>query len=135
MCLILISAIMAVLFFYMGLLNNDGSRVFYVVLPYVLQFLPIAYTVMSSVSLYPKDILTVVQYEKSYVRIKASGTWILILSIAGSIGDIIYIFGKYGNKIELELTFLICNFAMAILAIIILRIHNRIKFKIITRDG
>lgn len=116
-------------------MNNDGSRVFYVVLPYVLQFLPIAYTVMSSVSLYPKDILTVVQYEKSYVRIKASGTWILILSIAGSIGDIIYIFGKYGNKIELELTFLICNFAMAILAIIILRIHNRIKFKIITRDG
>jgi len=129
--LIAIPVVMAVLFVYMGLLDNNGSRTFYVVLPYVLQFLPISYSIISAVSFYPKEMLTVIQYEKAYIRIRTSGMWILILSVAGIIGEIVYILGGYGDTPGLEIIFLICNFAMAGLAMVIINIHSRIKFKMV----
>lgn len=134
-CFILVSVLMAALFFCMGLLNNDGSRTFYVVFPYILQLLPIAYTIISAVSFYPKEVLTVVQYEKAFIRIRTAGTWILILSVAGAIGETVYILGGYGNTVNLELIFLICNLVMAALAIVILSIHSRIKFKTVPNNG
>lgn len=133
-CLVLIPVIMAALFIYMGLLNNDGSRVFYVVMPYVLQFLPIAYMIISAVSFFPKNMLTVAQYDKTYMRIRTSGTWILILALASILGEILYIVRGYGNTLELEIIFLVCNIIISILAFITLRIHAKIKFKMVQND-
>ncbi|NLM10404.1 MAG: hypothetical protein GX213_06450 [Clostridiaceae bacterium] len=128
-CLILISVFMAILFLYIGLLNNDGSRVLYVVMPYILQFLPISFMIISAASFYPKEKLTVVQYEKTFTRIRTTGTWILILSFASILGEVIFIIAGYGNTPKLELVFLVCNIIIAVFAIITLQIHSKIKFK------
>jgi len=132
--LISIPAIMAVLFICMGLLNNDGSRIFYIVMPYTLQFLPIAYMIISAVSFYPKDVLTAVQYEKTYIRIRTAATWMLILSCASILGEIIFILRGVGSTFKMELIFLFCNIIIAVLAIIILQIHGRITFRTVQND-
>lgn len=129
MFLLLTSVVMALLFLYMGLLNNDGSRIIYVAMPYMLQFLPISYMIISVISFYPKYKLTVVQYEKTFTRIRTAGTWVLILSLAGILGEIIFIFRGYGNTLKQELAFLSCNIITAICAIVVLQLHSKIKFK------
>lgn len=127
--LLFTSIIMAVLFICMGFLNNDGSRVFYVVMPYVLQFLPISFMIVSTLSFYPKNKLTEIQYEKTFTRIRTSCTGILILSFASILGEIIFIYRGAGNTPKLELLFLVINIVSTIFAIISLQIHKKIKFK------
>lgn len=128
-CLILMPVLMAILFVGMGLLNNDGSRVFYVVMPYILQFLPISYMIISAFSFYRNSKLTVIQYDKTYTRIKTTGTGVLILSFASIIGEVIFALKGNGKTPTLELIFLVCNISIAVLAVVTLHIHSKIKFK------
>ncbi|NLX76750.1 MAG: hypothetical protein GXZ01_05150 [Clostridiaceae bacterium] len=128
-CLLLIPVIMAVLFIGAGFLDNDGSRAFYVVMPYVIQFLPISFMIISAVSFYPKSKLTVVQYEKTFKRIGIAGIWVLILSFASVLGEVVFLLAGHGNTPEQELVFLVCSIITAVSAVAALRIHGKIRFR------
>lgn len=129
LCLVIIPFLIAALFIFMGLLNNDGSRVFYVVMPYILQFLPISYMIISAVLLYINEQLTEMQYDKSFIRYKSSATGVLILSFAAIMGEIVFVLKGSGSTPELELIFLICNIIIALSAVATLQIHKKMKFK------
>lgn len=84
--------IFALLFAFLGFLNNDGSRIIYVVLPYVFLFLPIFYTNMGTIKLLNiTGDMTVKEYDFTVERMKKTTLSLLILSIACALGEILYL--------------------------------------------
>ncbi|ABX41198.1 hypothetical protein [Lachnoclostridium phytofermentans] len=80
------------LFTFLGFLNNDSSRIFYVVLPYVILFLPIFYTNMGTIKLLNiSGDMTTKEYEFTIQRMRKTTLSMLILAIACSIGEILYL--------------------------------------------
>jgi protein-S-isoprenylcysteine O-methyltransferase Ste14 len=80
------------LFTFLGFLNNESSRIIYVVLPYVLLFLPIFYTNLGTIKLLTiSDDMTTKEYEFTIQRMRKTTLSMLILSIACIIGEILYL--------------------------------------------
>lgn len=124
-----LSAIIALLFIGMGFLNNDGSRVFYVVFPYVILFLPVLYMIFASITFSRKgEKLTIPDYEKSFVRLKTTGIGILVLSVASAVGDLVYVLSGHGNTMGLEILFIIGALTIAFCAFLVVQVHKHIQF-------
>lgn len=82
-----------ILFFILsGLLNNDGSRSIFIVVPYVFLFLPIVYLTMGTFSfLNIKEKMERVTYDKALGRMDRSSIGILCISLYLCIADGIFI--------------------------------------------
>lgn len=86
-----------ILFVLLGILNNDGSRIIYIVLPYVFLFLPIFYTNMGTIKLLNiSGDMTSKEYDHTIIRLKKTTLSLLILSISCALGELLYL---VGNKI------------------------------------
>lgn len=80
------------LFVGLGLLNNEASRIIYVVMPYVFLFLPIFYTNMGTIKLLKRNVdMTAKEYDDTIIRLKKTTLSLLVLSIACALGDILYL--------------------------------------------
>lgn len=124
-----ISLITAMLFVGMGLVNNAGSRVIYVILPYAILVIPIFYMLMTTISFgRTKGKLTFPEYDKVFVRMKTAGMGALILAIAGAVGVLVFILSGKGNTPGLEILFLAGYIGIAFLAFLCLQIYNKVQF-------
>lgn len=125
-----ISVVIALLFVMMGFLNNDGSRVLVIMLPYAILFLPIVFMIISSVSFYRNQgRLTTPIYDKSFKRLKTAGIGILVLSSASVVGDVFYMFSGQGKATVMEMIFVICGMMIAVVAFLSVQIHKKIPFR------
>jgi len=90
-CVVLAVAI-AVLFVLAGLTNAAGSRVMYIMLPYVAAMLPIAFMLADvyHIARYQKP-MTLKQYDHSVVQLKAVTIATLGLIAISAVGDIVYL--------------------------------------------
>lgn len=81
---------LTICFFCLGSQNNDASRKIYVLFPLVSLFLPIYYLWLGTIrQLGLREHMTKVDVEYSVGRIRKSLTGILVLSIGGTLGQIV----------------------------------------------
>ncbi len=126
LCILLIAGI----FLGLGFLNNQGSRLIYVILPYVIMFLPIYYGIMGSVKLLSlKERMTVLEYERSSVRIKKSTLSLTVMAITTAIGEGIFLIRNLDKKseISLDFAFFVGVIIILILSFLVLRIQAKIQ--------
>ncbi len=75
----------------LGFLNNSGSRVAYIALPYVSLFLPLFYMVMGTVGfIVSGNKLEQAAYDRIKIRLRRSTIWQIALSFLACIGNLIY---------------------------------------------
>lgn len=75
----------------LGFINNPGSRIAYVALPYVSLFLPMVYMIMGTIGfIYSGEKLEQATYDKTKVRIYRSTIWQMALSSLSAIGNIVF---------------------------------------------
>lgn len=75
-----------------GFLNNPGSRVIYVALPYVSLFLPMFFSLLGTFKFITAgNKLEQAAYDKTKIRIHRSTVWQIVLSGMALAGDILYI--------------------------------------------
>jgi hypothetical protein len=120
----------ALLHFGAGFVANLGMYAFYVVLPYVISFLPLYY-MGSGILRLPKEIREYRRDEVSlsFERLKKSAIFVLAILGVGAIGEIVYIitFTNWGSIRE----FLYLGLALLeiILVYVLLRLRNKINIK------
>ena len=89
---VIFGLVLFLLFLALGMLNNDASRIVYVVMPYVFLFLPIFYTNMGTIKLLKRNSdMTAKEYNDTVIRLKKTTLSLLVLSIACALGDILYL--------------------------------------------
>lgn len=116
-----------ILFMIAGFINNQGSRVIYVVLPYVVLMLPIAFMlwdVMQIVLL--KNDMTQKQYDKSVGQLKRVTVGAAGLSFIASAGDIVYmVSGISQEHLGREILFLFLVMLLGVLNIIFISMQKK----------
>lgn len=120
-CLICVAYSIWELFIFVlaGLINQDSSKTFWIVFPYLFLFLPIAFQLLGAINLIlSEDVMLKKTYDNSLGRIKISARLLILLSFINIILDIIFIF-LYHSLIALlsEILYLICIALIAISAI------------------
>ncbi|NLF83116.1 MAG: hypothetical protein GX568_03920 [Candidatus Gastranaerophilales bacterium] len=124
------SLVMALLFVGMGLMNNDGSKIFYVILPYAILSLSVFFMLVSSITFgKTKEKLTVPEYDKTVGRIKTAVIAAFISATAGAIGSLIYILSGQSSTPGWEIIFLAGYVAIAACAFLSLQIHKNIQYE------
>lgn len=126
---ILFSCLFFIAFVFIGLLNTNGSRQFYIILPYLFTFLPIFYEIMGTIKLLKSESkLTFVEYDTSVSRIRRSTIGILVFSMTSVIGEIIYLMSnKITDISSLEYTFLSGVLFLTISSFLFLQLQNKYK--------
>lgn len=128
LCMLLIAGI----FLGLGFLNNQGSRLIYVILPYIIMFLPIYYGIIGSLKLLSlKERVTLLEYERSSVRVKKSSLSLTVISIATAIGEGVFLLRNLGKQSDnsLDYVFFAGVIIILILSLLCLRIQARIQVK------
>ena len=94
-----------------GLLNQDSSRTFWIVLPYIMVFLPLGYMFIGAVNFWGNPVkMQRVQYETGVVRIKRSCIGSMVLIGIGAVLDILYMILYHDTaNIGRELIYLLCH--------------------------
>ncbi|HPU62667.1 MAG TPA: hypothetical protein PK304_00780 [Mobilitalea sp.] len=115
-----------------GFINNPGSRIIYVALPYVGLFLPIVFSFMATVR-FIKEGKTLEQaaYDKSKKRMYTSTVWQIILSSMAFVGDVIFIVnekdkGILGNEWALAVSMLF----VLIINIIFIQLQKKVTYQV-----
>lgn len=115
-----------------GFLNNPGSRMVYVALPYVSLFLPIAYSLMGTIGfISSKEKLTQASYEKTKVRIHRATIWQILLSSITVLGDIAFVQFRIDKKLlEKELAFIGCIVFVLLLNVLFIQFQKRVVYQV-----
>lgn len=117
-----------VLFLSAGYLNNEGGRLWYVVIPYAVMAFPLAFAGMGCVSFLPlKSGFTQRQHDKTIVRMQNCGYVLFAFGIFCAVGCIYAIVsGNDGGKTGTEALFAalnsicaVCGFALARIASVV----------------
>lgn len=113
-----------------GFLNNPGSRVAYVALPYVSLFLPYVFCLIGTISfMLSSNKLEQAAYDKTKIRIKRSTIWQIVLSCLTIIGDIIYILTNK-EMLHKELIFTGSILFILIINIIFLKLQKKVIYQV-----
>jgi hypothetical protein len=115
-----------------GFLNNPGSRIFYVALPYASLFLPVMYSILGALGFITKgNKLEQAAYDKTRKRIYRSTVWQIILSSAAFAGDLIFIIIKKDRDIFLrEAAFAGCLLLILVLNIIFIKLQKKVTYEV-----
>ncbi|CRZ35141.1 hypothetical protein DFR55_1048 [Herbinix hemicellulosilytica] len=115
-----------------GFINNPGSRVLYVALPYVGLFLPIVFCFMGTVRFIREgNILEQAAYDKTKKRIFSSTVWQIILSSMTFVGDVILIINENDNGIlKYEWMFAVSMLLVLIINIVFLQLQKKVTYQV-----
>ena len=124
-------AFLSVVFGAIGVLNNDGSRMFYVVMPYVFLFLPLFYGWMGIFRLFTlNQPMTRIECDHSVERMKKSTLGILVMSITSGLGEIIYLFThKNIENVRKEIFFLSGILFLTFSSLLVFQVQKKIVVK------
>ncbi len=122
------ATVIAVLFVLAGLTNAAGSRIMYVMLPYVAAVLPIAFMLADvyRIARYQKP-MTQKQYDQSVVQLKAVTIATLALIAISAVGDIVFLaFFCAAKDVARELIYLSACIAIIAVSVALLVYQRRI---------
>lgn len=86
------TAVMAVLLVLDGMVNQDSSRTFWVVYPYIFIYLPLLFLLLGVVSYMDCGTrIQVDQYDKSIRRIRRSVWGVIVLSAIAAVCDVVFL--------------------------------------------
>jgi hypothetical protein len=107
---IILAAATAAIYVAGGLPDMEGNRILYVMLPYIVTFLPLAFMVIDTVKIaFLPDMFTEKQYDRSVLQMKRSSIAVLAAACLAFIGDIVFIFAQCPVNSRIgEIPFLIC---------------------------
>jgi len=117
----------AILFLIAGFINNEGSKVIYVSLPYVVLLLPIGFMVWDVVKIASlRGDMTKKQYDQSVVQLKNVTTAATVLSFLASAGDIVFMALGFASEYQAkELLFLFLVMLIGVLNIIFISMQKK----------
>lgn len=123
----LISLFMFALFAAGGFLNTPGSRIMYVILPYVLMFLPLAFILSDTVKIIlSENRMTYKQYDRSVLQLKRACIALIAVSGIALAGEIIHLFtGGKSGILSLEVPFLIICITICCFSIVLLILQGK----------
>ncbi len=110
-----------------GMVNQDSSRTFWIVYPYLFLFPPLAYMFVGAAAYFgaPRRMQRV-QYETGIARIRRSCRGAMALETLCAILDMVYIFLYFGEvRLERELLYLFCHILFLAAAFCYGRYYNR----------
>lgn len=115
-----------------GFLNNPGSRVAYVSLPYVSLFLPMVYGLLGAIKFAISGLrLDQTAYDKSKIRIHRSTIWQIALSGITILGDTLFIlFNKNMDMLYKELIFTGCMIFIFISNILYFKLQMKVAYQV-----
>ncbi len=111
-----------------GLLNQDSSKTFWIVYPYLFILLPLGYMLMGAVSFFGAPLrMQNAQYQTSLARLKHSCIGAMCLSGLSALLDIIYIFTHWGDiALARELLYLASHIVFIVAAFAYGKCYDRI---------
>lgn len=122
----------AALFVLIGLLNTEGSRRYYVLLPFLLTSFPTVFEVFAVFRLwFSEDKMTIDVFHNSLLRLRKSSAAAAVIAAVGVAGDMIFLFSDPANHAADEQLFLlgVCGlFAVHMALFLMIR---RIRHKIL----
>lgn len=94
-----------------GMLNQDSSRTFWIVYPYLFIFLPLAYMFIGAVSYYSDPLrMQKAQYETGLARIRRSCIGSMVLVGISAVLDIVYMILHHAAiRMGREMLYLFCH--------------------------
>lgn len=94
-----------------GMLNQDSSRTFWIVYPYLFIFLPLAYMFVGAVSYYSDPLrMQKAQYETGLARIRRSCIGAMVLTGISAVLDVVYIILHHAEiHMGREILYLLCH--------------------------
>lgn len=118
-----------VIYFSIGFINNAGSHKFYIILPFVISFLPIMFLIIATIQLVLKrGDLNEFDFEKVWLRIKYTCLANIVSFSLSVAGELIFIILQLGNiSSGKELSFLFGAILIIILLFAILQIHKQLQ--------
>lgn len=125
------------LFILMGVINNDGSRILYVLLPYVCGIMPFYYLISAFFAMPGKQMdMEYVQYDTSYVRSKKSAVGIMVCMALAGMGDIIFVVRNMAEiEIKKEFVFFLLSFLIFLLNFIFIKFETKVNKCINIRES
>lgn len=94
-----------------GMVNQDSSRTFWIVYPYLFVFLPAIYFLIGAVSFLGCPVrMQKVQYETGLARIRRSCVGVVVMAGIGMVLELVFILIHHGGvRMERELIYLLCQ--------------------------
>ena len=110
-----------------GMVNQDSSRTFWIVYPYLFIFLPLAYLFIGAVSYWSDPLkMQKAQYETGLARMKRSCIGSAVLMIISAALDVVYIFLHHAEiRMGRELLYLLCHILFLAAAFSYNRYYNK----------
>lgn len=122
-----VAALLMVIQIGAGMVNQDSSRTFWIVYPYLFIFLPLAYMAVGAVS-YCSDPLRMqkAQYETGLARIRRSCIGASVLTVISAVLDVVYIFLHRADvRLDRELLYLLCHILFLAATFLYGRYYNK----------
>lgn len=110
-----------------GMLNQDSSRTFWIVYPYMFVFLPVAYMFLGAVTYFgvPHK-MQKAHYETSLMRLRHSCVGAMILVGISGLLDIVYIIRNRGSiRMGMELCYLFLHVLFLLMAVLYGKYYDR----------
>ena len=110
-----------------GMVNQDSSRTFWIVYPYLFVFLPAIYFLIGAVSFWGCPVrMQKVQYETGLARIRRSCVGVVVMAGIGMALELVYILLHHGDvRMERELLYLLCHGLLLAAGFLYGRCYNR----------
>ncbi len=120
-----------------GMVNQDSSRTFWIVYPYMFVFLPCIYFLMGAVTYFEVPLkMQKAKYETSLVRIKRSCIGAMVLVALSAILDLIYIVIYHGSiQIEKELIYLFFHMLFLVISYLYGRYYDKVYQGIVIEEN
>ncbi len=136
-CICIVYSLCELLIFVLaGLINQDSSRTFWIVFPYLFLFLPIAFQLLGAINLIlSDDIMAEKSFNNSLGRIKTSARLLIVLSVINLVLDIVFILLHFGQiAISSEIIYMVCIVLIIIASIIFGFIFDKLFAGLIKED-
>ncbi|MEI6579501.1 MAG: hypothetical protein WCN92_08585 [Eubacteriales bacterium] len=116
-----------IIYFFSGFIDSGGSRVFYVLLPFVCAFLPIAFMLIAAVQFrFKQDDFTIFEYERIWVRLKFTGIAAIFLLSISILGELLFLcFTYHSIPMFKESVYLLCCLSVVCFNLILLHLHTK----------
>ncbi len=110
-----------------GMVNQDSSRTFWIVYPYLFIFLPLAYLFVGAVSYWSDPLkMQKAQYETGLARMRRSCIGAAVLTVISMALDVVYMFLHYAEiQMGRELLYLFCHILFLAAAFSYGRYYNK----------
>ena len=110
-----------------GMVNQTSSRTLWVVLPYIIEFLPVIFFLLGVLEYaLSTPRMTRQQYDKGIGRMHFCGIAVIVLAIISIISEVVYLIIRRGQyDIKLELFYLLLHLPVVIVALLFAKYYNK----------